>query len=120
LILIFLSAIKGQNKKIQQDFTSFPLNIPLPLPALLHMSYFTGDNSAEDAFWLNFFSKIIMLVFNQSSAMEGGKIYKDLKSKGLMIDIEDILIGAIAISNSLKLATDNINHFGRISGLQII
>ncbi|MCW3113531.1 MAG: PilT protein domain protein [Segetibacter sp.] len=81
---------------------------------------FTGDNSAEDAFWLNFFSKIIMLDFNQSSAMEGGKIYKDLKSKGLMIDIEDILIGAIAISNSLKLATDNINHFGRISGLQII
>ena len=55
---------------------------------------YRGDNSAEDAFWSSFFSKITMLDFNQASAMEAGKIYKDLRSKGMMIDIEDILIGA--------------------------
>ena len=81
---------------------------------------YRGDNSAEDAFWSNFFSKITMLDFTVAAAMEAGKIYKHLKSKGMMIDIEDILISAIAISNSLKLATDNISHLGRIEGLEII
>lgn len=52
--------------------------------------------------------------------MEAGKIYKDLKLKGTMIDIEDILIGATAISNNLNLATDNKNHLGRIDGLELI
>lgn len=37
-----------------------------------------------------------------------------------MIDIEDILIGATALSNGMKLATDNKNHFDRIEGLEII
>ncbi len=61
-----------------------------------------------------------MLDFSLKAAMEAGKIYKDLKSKGMMIDIEDILIGSVAVSNNLKLATDNINHFRRIEGLEII
>ncbi len=81
---------------------------------------YRGDNSAEDAFWLNFFSKITMLDFTATAAMEAGKIYKDLKSKGMMIDIEDILIASIAISNKLKIATDNMNHLGRVDRLEII
>jgi tRNA(fMet)-specific endonuclease VapC len=81
---------------------------------------FRGDNSNEDIFWSNFFSKVTMLEFSLKAAMEAGKIYKELKSKGMMIDIEDILIGAIAISNTLKLATDNKSHFSRIKGLETI
>jgi tRNA(fMet)-specific endonuclease VapC len=81
---------------------------------------YRGDNSAEDAFWSTFFSKITILDFTLTAAMEAGKIYKHLKSKGMMIDIEDILIAAIAISHNLKLATDNINHLDRIKGLDII
>ena len=81
---------------------------------------YRGDNSAEDAFWSNFFSKITMLDFTFMSAMEAGRIYKHLKSKGMMIDIEDILIASIAISNNLKLATDNINHLGRVEGLKMV
>ena len=92
----------------------------LAVTSITAYELFRGDNSAEDAFWSSFFSKITMLDFNQSSAMKAGKIYKDLKSKGQMIDIEDILIGSIAISNSLKLATDNKNHLTRIPGLEVI
>ncbi len=79
-----------------------------------------GDNSNEDIFWLNFFKQVTMLDFTLQAAIEAGKIYKDLKSKGMMIDIKDILIGAIAISNNHKLATDNKNHLGRIAGLTLI
>ena len=59
------------------------------------------DNSKEDIFWSNFFSQIVILDFSLKAAMSAGKIYKALKSKGKMIDIENILIGAIAISNNL-------------------
>ncbi len=81
---------------------------------------YRGDNSDEDIFWANFFLQITMLDFTIKAAMQAGKIYKDLKSKGMMIDIEDILIGAVALSNNLKLATENRNHFDRIQGLEII
>ncbi len=61
-----------------------------------------------------------MLDFTIKAAMQAGKIYKDLKLKGMMIDIEDLLIGAVALSNNLKLATENRNHFDRIQGIEII
>ena len=37
-----------------------------------------------------------------------------------MIDIEDILIGAIALSKALKLATENKKHYSKIEGLEIL
>jgi tRNA(fMet)-specific endonuclease VapC len=49
--------------------------------------------------------------------------YADLKailrSKGLMIDDFDMLIGASAIKNSLVLVTDNVKHFERIPHIQL-
>lgn len=81
---------------------------------------YRGDNSEEDNFWSGFFAKITMLDFTVAAAMQAGRIYKELKSQGAMIDIEDILIAAIAISNQLKLATDNVTHLSRVSGLEII
>lgn len=81
---------------------------------------YRGDNSNEDVFWSKFFSQVTMLDFTLKAALEAGRIYKHLKLQGMMIDVEDILIGAIAISNHLKLATDNQKHFGRVEGLIII
>jgi len=37
-----------------------------------------------------------------------------------MIEMEAILIGAIAISNKVAVATENKNHFSRITGLPLI
>jgi tRNA(fMet)-specific endonuclease VapC len=88
---------------------------PLPLTNYLEVTIAMKMLSGQ-----NFFSQVTILDFSLKAAMEAGKIYKDLKSKGMMIDIEDILIAAIAISNNLKLATDNKNHFSRINGLETI
>lgn len=81
---------------------------------------YRGDNSVEDRFWMDFFSRITMLDFTLQAATEAGNIYRRLKAKGLMIDIEDILIGATALSNNLKVATDNTSHFNRIEGLNLL
>ena len=40
-------------------------------------------------------------------------------NKGEIIDIEDIMIGAIVIHNGERLVTRNKKHFERIRGLEI-
>jgi tRNA(fMet)-specific endonuclease VapC len=79
-----------------------------------------GDNSKEDIFWSDFFSKITILDFSLDAAKEAGRIYRSLKSRGMMIDIEDILIGGIALANNHKVATNNKSHFSRIEGLELL
>ena len=116
LLIAHKRSKQKQTTRLYQLSTSYSLAIT----SITAYELYRGDNSAEDIFWSDFFSKIIMLDFTVAAAAEAGKIYKDMKSKGTMIDIEDILIAAIAISKRLKLATDNKNHLSRIDGLEII
>ena len=81
---------------------------------------FRGDNSKEDIFWSNFFSQITILDFTLDASNKAGAIFRQLKNRGQMIDIEDILIGAIALSKALKLATENKKHYSKIEGLEIL
>ena len=45
---------------------------------------------------------------------------KDLKQKRLLIEAEDLFIGATALHNRLKLATGNLRHFERLVGLEFV
>lgn len=79
-----------------------------------------GDNLEEDKFWKDFFAQSSILNMDIDCAEIAGNIYRDLKRKGNLIGMEDILIASIALKYDLKLATDNIKHFERVSGLKII
>ena len=79
-----------------------------------------GDDSEEDRFWKDFFSRIPILNMDFNCSEIAGEIYRDLKQKGTMIGTEDILIASIALKNKLKLATNNTKDFGRVDGLIII
>ena len=46
-------------------------------------------------------------------------IQADLRKKGTEIVHTDTLIAGIAMISELQLITNNINHFSRISGLEI-
>ena len=48
-----------------------------------------------------------------------GKIKAELESKGRILDDADLLIASIAMLNNATLATNNTDHFRRISGLKI-
>ena len=78
------------------------------------------DNSEEDAFWEKLFSRLTIPGLDMESAKIADKDFPDLGKKGQMIDIEDLLIGAIAKKNNLKVATQNTRHFSRIAGLSLI
>lgn len=60
-------------------------------------------------------------VFNLDllAAAYAGKIYTDLKSKGMTIGNQDILIAGICLANGLPLLTRNSAHFAPIKGLDM-
>lgn len=79
-----------------------------------------GANESQIEFWNSFFERIQSLSFDKNSAIAASEIYKQLKAKNELIDMADILIGAIAMSNHISLATLNRKHFSRIKGLELL
>lgn len=68
----------------------------------------------------NFLDGIPVISFDNNSALKASAIYKELKSKGRLIGIEDVLIASAAISNNCRLATFNKKHFSNINGLRLL
>ena len=79
-----------------------------------------GDNHDEDAYWKAMFVNMDLLDFDMGCAEHAAKIYLDLKTKGLLIEAEDLLIAATALRHNMKLATANVKHFARIGGLALL
>jgi predicted nucleic acid-binding protein len=61
---------------------------------------------------------LTVLPLNEKAAKEAGEIEADLIQKGQMIDVEDIMIGAICIAHGEKLITRD-NHYARIDTLKM-
>ncbi|MEK6826067.1 MAG: PIN domain-containing protein [Nanoarchaeota archaeon] len=66
-----------------------------------------------------FLDSVITLPLDKKSAILAGEIEIDFEDKGSIIDIEEVMIGAIAIQNNEPLLTRNIKHFERIKDLKI-
>lgn len=58
-----------------------------------------------------------ILWINNDIVLIATKIWQELKRSGKLIDDRDIMIGATAISNKLKLYTLNKKHFDRLEDL---
>ena len=54
------------------------------------------------------------------AAAYAGKIYTELKSKGMIIGNQDILIAGICLADGLPLLTGNRAHFAPINGLVMV
>lgn len=65
-------------------------------------------------------SRTAILDFSESSARKAAEIFKDLKRKGQMIQLRDLLIASITITNNCKLATLNIKDFKNIKDLNLL
>lgn len=68
---------------------------------------------------IKFLSSFVILGLDKESSILAGEIEADLIKKGQIIEIEDIMIGAIAKVNNETLLTRNKKHFERIPGLKI-
>jgi tRNA(fMet)-specific endonuclease VapC len=64
-------------------------------------------------------SGIEILPLGIKEALLAGDLLAYLHASGKIIDVEDVLIGATALSNDLTVVTNNIKHFARIPNLQV-
>lgn len=60
-----------------------------------------------------------VLDFGYEESEETGRVFEYLRAKGNNIDILDLMIASVAITNNEVLVTRNTNHFKRISGLEL-
>jgi tRNA(fMet)-specific endonuclease VapC len=67
----------------------------------------------------DFVSENIVIAVTEESCKISSEIYSNLRNRGELIDDIDLLIAGIAIENEMTLVTNNTNHFGRISGLNL-
>lgn len=58
-----------------------------------------------------------ILPFDELSNNEAAAIYKDLKKKGSVIGMRDILIAGIVIAHRVHLASNNLKNFKKINGV---
>jgi len=65
-------------------------------------------------------SEIIVLDFDVESAKLAGIISRDLSAKGLEIDVQDCMIGAIALIKGFSVVSKNVKHFSRIKKLSLV
>lgn len=61
-----------------------------------------------------------ILDFSEICARKASDISKELKSKGRIIEIRDLLIASTAIVNNCTLATFNKKHFENIKELRLL
>lgn len=77
------------------------------------------SSSMDQVQVLKFLNNFKVYDFNLNSSKKAAEIFNNLKSKGEMIELPDIMIASIIITNNERLITGNINHFERISGLKV-
>jgi|SRR6185437_6330375 len=63
-------------------------------------------------------NKILPLTL--SATKQAAEIYSNLRKKGQPIGHTDCLIAGIALTNNFQLVTNNIDHFKRVKGLNIV
>jgi len=116
IIIDFLNNKKGVVEKIIQleengELTTTSINV---FEILKGFSKFNEEEKGYE-----FLKNLKILDFNYSSSEKAAEIFKELKSRGELIDQLDLFIAAISISNKQSLFTRNLSHFKRISGLVI-
>jgi len=79
-----------------------------------------GATAEQVHFWDDFFARVTILPFDKKANDQAVSIYKQLKQASKLIELPDLLIGATALGNQLKIATLNKKHFERIGGLEMV
>lgn len=63
---------------------------------------------------------LLVLSVSEREALKAGEEMGYLESLGVPVDLRDILVGVTARENGAPVATGNVRHFKRVSGLRVI
>jgi tRNA(fMet)-specific endonuclease VapC len=86
---------------------------------IFHGAYKSVDSGKKLILAESLVERLRIFDFNLESAKIAGKQKARLEEKGIMLDVRDLFIGSIALSNNIALKTNNKKHFQRIEGLKL-
>ena len=81
---------------------------------------YSGATEQQLEFWQEFLKKITIINLDQAAVKEAVNINNQLKTKRKQIDLANLFIAAIAVSNNLPVATLNKKHFTRGESLLLV
>ncbi len=119
-----IDLLRGRKEIIETKKTLDELGevIYVPTPVIVEIISgvnLKGKKEEETKKIKEFLSTTTVLSLDEESAFIAGEIESNLIQSGEMIDIEDIMIASIAISNNETLVTKNKKHFEKIKELKI-
>ena len=86
----------------------------------LYKGVYLSSNPTKNLIQVNnLLNNIKILYFDLESSKISAKIYPYLKKKGVLTNIMDQMIAAIAISKNETLTTKNLKHYKNIPNLRI-
>lgn len=118
---ILIDYFRKKNKK-NSDFYQLvkAKQYAFAVSVITEYEIYVGAAEDQKEFWDKFFARMRLIEFDSQCAKEAVEIQKELKRNNKMIAIPDLLIGATAKSKGIRIATKNMDHFKRITDLQII
>ena len=119
---VCIFALKKRSAALLEKFTAHDGVMAISDVTLFEL-YYGAENyeeaQARVAKIEDFASRLEILPFDSKAARHAGNIRATLEAAGKIIGAYDIQIAAIARSQGLILATNNLREFGRIEGLRI-
>lgn len=81
-------------------------------------SFYTKDEK-EKAGIMKFLAGIKLFSFNFKASEKAAEIFETLRNKGEPIELTDVMIASVAITNNETLLTKNARHFSKIPELKL-
>lgn len=78
----------------------------------------TNDQKRKDVSLL--IEGIFVLPFDEAVSIKASEIYHDLRKNNRIIEFRDIFIAATCLVYNFPIKTNNIKHFERIKGLEMV
>ncbi len=120
-ILIYF--LKGQKDVIQKVISLSKDDLYITIinyTELLYGIYNSNKITQNKEKILPFLENFKILSFDKNSSEIFAKLKAKLKKNGNIVADMDLMIASIAISNNAILFTNNLKHFSRIEGLNIL
>jgi tRNA(fMet)-specific endonuclease VapC len=114
--------LRGQGKVSARMVEHRPSELCISSITLARLRYGAGRReSAKLHHMIDRFSGIVAVMpFDETCAMQFGLIASDLAERGTPIGDLDAMIAAHALTLEVTLVTNNVKHFDRVRGLNLV
>ena len=119
----FAIAILKGNKSAKELLTTLESegDIFITSISIFEITYITKEISKKkERSLMNLIGTLKVFPLEKNSALLASKIGRKLAKEGKMVHPMDLMIGSIALQNKMPLVTNNVKHFSRIIGLEIV